>query len=221
MAGNGRGTPVFLFATAFVILVVGGLYASPHLEKVTAEAPPGVPAVPASPAISPSPVALHDVAPVMAPTPVSGDDRLTIASIGVDAPIKDVGLTKDGNMDVPSDISEVGWYDLGARPGNAGSAVLAGHLDGKKGEPGVFAKLRSVKVGDKVVVAKADGSLLTFVVRQTRTYDQDARPQEVFVSASGAHLNLITCTGSWDTGIGQFSKRLVVFTDLASASIAG
>jgi hypothetical protein len=28
-----------------------------------------------------------------------------------------------------------------------------------------------------------------------------------------AHLNLITCTGSWDSAAGTHSKRLVVFAD--------
>jgi LPXTG-site transpeptidase (sortase) family protein len=117
-------------------------------------------------------------------------------------------------MDVPKDIHQVGWYKFGAYPGDEGTAVLAGHVDGKNREPGVFSKLSLLKVGDIVLVHTQAGSSLSFRVRSKRTYAYDERPKEVFSSESGSHLNLITCTGPWDKGIGKFSKRLVVFTEL-------
>lgn len=37
---------------------------------------------------------------------------------------------------------------------------------------------------------------------------------EVFTSTDGkAHLNLITCFGSWDTDAKQYTDRFVIFTD--------
>jgi hypothetical protein len=56
--------------------------------------------------------------------------RLKIPSIGVDARIKPVGLTADGAMDVPAGPADVAWFDLGPRPGEIGSAVVAGHYWG-------------------------------------------------------------------------------------------
>ena len=41
--------------------------------------------------------------------------------------VEDVGLTPGGAMDVPKGPSDVAWFDLGPRPGEVGSAVIAGH----------------------------------------------------------------------------------------------
>src|ERR1035437_3088718 len=53
--------------------------------------------------------------------------RLKIPKINADAPVEYVGLAPDGSMGVPAGPNNVGWFDLGPRPGNIGSAVIAGH----------------------------------------------------------------------------------------------
>ena len=53
--------------------------------------------------------------------------RLKIPSIKVDAAIEYVGIAPDGNMDVPKGPDNVAWFEPGTRPGDVGSAVLAGH----------------------------------------------------------------------------------------------
>ena len=58
--------------------------------------------------------------------------RLRVPSIGVDASIEYVGLTKAGAMEVPKLHPNVAWYSLGTRPGDRGSAVIAGHYSWKK-----------------------------------------------------------------------------------------
>ena len=35
-------------------------------------------------------------------------------------------------------VEDVGWYELGARPGEAGNGVIAGHLDTDRGAPAAF-----------------------------------------------------------------------------------
>ena len=139
--------------------------------------------------------------------------RLEIPKIKVDAIVEDMGLTSAGNMDVPTSIVDVGWYEYGPHPGDPGSAVIAGHLDGRKGEPGVFRYLSELKPGDGLATVDRQGRVTDFVVRQIRTYDQNAHPSEVFNAVSGTHLNLITCTGAWDLAQHRFTQRLVVFAD--------
>ena len=51
--------------------------------------------------------------------------RLTIPKIKVDATIKSLGLTSNGNMDTAKGPYDVGWFNLGPRPGEIGSAVIA------------------------------------------------------------------------------------------------
>jgi LPXTG-site transpeptidase (sortase) family protein len=140
--------------------------------------------------------------------------RLRIPSINVDATFEYVGITPDGAMDVPKDPHEVGWFNLGPRPGENGSAVIAGHYGWKEGKGAVFDTLYKVRVGDKIYVEDSKGEVVTFVVRESRRYDPEADASGVFSSSDGkAHLNLVTCEGEWDEVSKSYSKRLVVFAD--------
>lgn len=139
--------------------------------------------------------------------------RLKIPSINVDAAIQYVGLTSKGAMEVPNNIVDVGWFDLGPRPGENGSAVIAGHFNGENGEAGVFVNLYKLKVGDKFYIEDNYGTTTSFVVRTSRTYDP-GYADDVFSGSDSAHLNLITCDGIWDGAKKNYSKRLVVFADI-------
>lgn len=157
------------------------------------------------------------VVPVDTPplaAPVGMPARIRIPSIALDVAVEQVALTEQGSMDVPKDPMHAGWYALGPRPGAAGSAVVAGHVDWLDGATAAFADLRDVKPGDAVVVRDDAGAEVSFVVREIRTFDAAADARDVFVSADGgAHLNLITCDGPWDAEAGQYAERLVVFAD--------
>lgn len=139
--------------------------------------------------------------------------QLQIPSLKVDAKVLFMGKTKSGAMDTPNNVTDVGWYKYGALPGNSGTAVMAGHLDGLKAEPGVFSQLKLLQPGDVVSVRDSAGATVSFKVRASKSYGQNEQPPEVFTSTVGAHLNLITCTGAWDKTAHQFAQRLVVFTD--------
>jgi LPXTG-site transpeptidase (sortase) family protein len=139
--------------------------------------------------------------------------RLTIPILKVDAKIQYMGVTPGGAMDVPTDVAEAGWYKYGPHPGDAGSAVIGGHLNGVHGEPGVFLNLKQLKVGDAFTILDDTGKNTLFVVQRIQTYGQDEQPAEVFHSTQGIHVNLITCTGAWNKSEKRFSRRLVVFAD--------
>ena len=137
--------------------------------------------------------------------------RLIIAKIKVSAPIENIGLTQNGDMGVPSQVNKVAWYEQGPRPGQLGAAVLAGHLNGEQGELGVFADLHLLGKGDTFQVIDDTGIASSFVITDTRTYNQEEKPAEVFTASDGIHVNLITCAGAWDKNLDSFKKRLVVF----------
>jgi LPXTG-site transpeptidase (sortase) family protein len=139
--------------------------------------------------------------------------HLEIPSINVNADIESVGLTSEGAMGVPHTSVNAGWFYLGPRPGERGSAVIAGHLDGENGEPGVFTNLYKLKKGDRLYIEDGKGKSLVFAVRESRTYDP-GYADDVFSRNDGAHLNLITCDGVWDGTKKSYSKRLVVFADI-------
>lgn len=141
--------------------------------------------------------------------------RLKIPKINVDAPIISVGVAKDGSMDAPSGPKEVGWFKLGSRPGDNGSAVIDGHYGyWKTGEGSVFDDLNKLRKGDKIYVEDEKGMIATFVVRKILTYDSNEDTSGIFNSTDGkSHLNLITCEGDWNAAQKTYSNRLVIFTD--------
>lgn len=139
--------------------------------------------------------------------------RLIIPILNIRAVIELVGVTPSGQMAVPDNTIDVGWFKLGPRPGEKGSAVIAGHFDGENGEPGVFINLYKLKKGDKVIVEDGKENSVVFIVRESRTYNL-GYADDVFNSTDSAHLNLITCDGLWDGTKKSYSKRLVVFTDI-------
>lgn len=140
--------------------------------------------------------------------------RIMIPSINLDSTIEKVGLKSDGSMDVPKTPLNTGWYALGPRPGEIGSAVIDGHVDWWYGAPAVFPNLYKLKADDKIIVEDEFGSYMSFVVRRTQSFGASDDATTVFISNDGrAHLNLITCTGVWDYRSNQYSNRLVVFAD--------
>lgn len=138
--------------------------------------------------------------------------RLIIPTINVNAAIQNVGVNQSGEMEVPNNSIDVGWFKLGPRPGEKGSAVIAGHFDGENGGAGVFTNLYKLKKGDKLYVENSKGITITFLVRESRTYDP-GYADNVFSSSDSAHLNLVTCDGVWDGAKKSYSRRLVVFAD--------
>jgi LPXTG-site transpeptidase (sortase) family protein len=141
--------------------------------------------------------------------------RLEIPKIKVNATIIPVGVAKNGSMEAPSGPKDVGWLKFGSRPGNSGSAVIAGHYGyWKKGVGSVFDDLNKLRKGDKLYVEDERGVIITFVVRKILTYDQNEDASSIFNSSDGkAHLNLITCEGDWNSAQETYSNRLVIFTD--------
>ena len=126
-----------------------------------------------------------------------------------------MGLAPDGTMDVPQNPTDVSWFNLGPRPGQTGSAVIAGHYGiWKNGDVSVFHDLKTLQKGDKLSIKDDKGLIIYFIVSEIRKYDPQSDASEVFNSNDGkSHLNLITCEGIWDKISKTYSERLVVFTD--------
>lgn len=121
-------------------------------------------------------------------------------------------------MDVPSKVENVAWYKLGYRPGERGSAVIAGHLDTVTGAPAVFWNLEKLKSGDEVFVQGLDGVKRRFIVDSSTRYPYDEAPiQQIFGPADAPRLALITCVGQWDRANGNYSHRAAVYATAAEA----
>lgn len=141
--------------------------------------------------------------------------RLKIPAINVDAVIEYVGIIANGEMGVPKDRANVAWFELGPHPGENGSAVIAGHYGTwLSGGSSVFDDLNKLLKGDKLYIEDDKGMIISFVVREIKSYDSKADATNVFSSYDGkAHLSLITCEGVWSETSKSYPNRLVVFTD--------
>jgi LPXTG-site transpeptidase (sortase) family protein len=151
---------------------------------------------------------------IVAATTQDTPERVIIPSIGLNAPIQDVGINALGQMDVPSaSTKNVGWYEGGTVPGNMGSAVLDAHVIA------AFANLYKVKVGGHIWIVTTNGTLLDFVVTDSEVNKvSDISPQSVFSENDGRYLNLITCAGKPLKGSSTYDHRLVVYAKLVAVS---
>ena len=173
---------------------------------------PGVP--PVAPGFEIGELPEQVTAPGSAPVPV----RLEIPAIGVATRLVHLGLDPDGAMEVPEDFASAGWFAGGPVPGQVGPAVIAGHVDSRTG-PAVFYRLRALRPGQAILVQRADGVRLRFVVEQARSYPKAGFPTAaVFGPVPSAALRLITCTGAFDRARGSYRDNLVVFARLAPAA---
>jgi sortase (surface protein transpeptidase) len=162
-----------------------------------------------------SPVSLPS--PTLAPTPTIAPPRqLIVPKLNLTTDIEYVGLDDNQRMDVPQDWNQVAWYQLGPKPGEQGSAVIAGHLDSPTG-PSVFYHLNQLEPGDLIHTIDTLGQEHQFIVFDKATYSDANFPISlVFSQADARRLNLITCSGQFDKQTQNYSNRLVVFTRLKS-----
>jgi sortase (surface protein transpeptidase) len=154
----------------------------------------------------PTPTSTRPAPPPPAPfEPV----RVQIPAIGVDTTVVTVALEADGDMELPG-AAQVGWYRLGPRPGDPGSAVLAGHVD-LGGERGAFFDLRSLPVGAEVVVTGGDGAVRRFVVTSREQVPKaQVDLSRYFTHAGPARITLITCGGAFDRGVGHYQDNIII-----------
>jgi hypothetical protein len=154
--------------------------------------------------------------PVLDPSPPK---RLTIPSIKVEAPILQVGLAKDGSVDVPplKRHNEAGWFDQGPTPGQFGPSLIVGHADTRSG-PSVFADLGKLKPGQKIEVLREDDSVAIFQINSVEHFSKAKLPaKRVYGDYSRPSLRLMTCGGKWLGGDQGYSDNVVVFASLVSA----
>jgi sortase (surface protein transpeptidase) len=141
--------------------------------------------------------------------------RLIIPAAAVDAHVQAVGIGKSGNMAVPTNYTDVGWYRYGPAPGQVGSAVIDGHVDNGFGLSAVFKNISDLKPGDDMYVETASSTRLHFVVNDIEDYPAADVPKNLlFTRADAPRLNLITCAGEWDASAKAYDHRTVVYATL-------
>lgn len=138
------------------------------------------------------------------PVPVS----LAIESLDIDdADVIAVGVNDDETFEVPP-ADQVGWYEFGPAPGEAGSAVLAAHIN-FDGVDGVFRHLIDAEVGSIVEIGFDDGTSQRYRIESVTDYVKEALPAELFARSGDASLALITCGGEFHPQLRSYDSNTV------------
>ncbi|MFF4620041.1 class F sortase [Nonomuraea jabiensis] len=139
---------------------------------------------------------------------------IDIPSIDVDAPLMKLGLSKDGEVELPpyEKPKVAGWYSGSAVPGEKGASVIIGHVDTKTA-PAVFYKLRQLRKGETVKVERSDGKVVSFKVDHIEQVHKDSFPTRRVYLEDG--LKLVTCGGKFDYAKGEYLDNIIVYASRA------
>lgn len=217
--------PRVVAVTAATLLGAGTAYLATSTLQGDAAQPSGY-AVPASaaPTWSPQPDAVPGPPPAAGPaarTPTDlppagavappGPTRLTVARLALDMPVTPQGVDGQGQMALPDNPAEAGWYQFAAAPASdSGAVVLAAHLDSRAYGIGPFARLAAVREGDHVTVT-AGGATWTYRVSAVQRQMKTAVDLAQLFSRDGPpRLHLVTCTGRYNRLSGYEANLVVV-----------
>jgi hypothetical protein len=208
------GVLTLVVTAAGLILLHNGLtkHSAPPQPPASVTGPLGSAAAPVAGPAVPAPAF---------PLSASDPTRILIPGLHVNAPFTTVGLTSGGNLGTPPDdeANLAGWYTGSVTPGQAGTAVVVGHVDTYSG-PAVFYGLGALRPGEHVVVDRADGSVADFTIYAVRVYDKDNFPASmVYRDEPDAELRVVTCGGLYSKRYG-YSSNTVLFARLTGETLA-
>ena len=156
--------------------------------------------------------------------------RVDIRGIFIDAPVITLGVGDDTIPEVPQRPDQIAWYNFSATPGQKSNAVFSGHVDWQtsRGDPipGVFYRLRELRIGDTVTVTLENDEVLEYrVTGNVATAYDDPNVIRSMDPTVRDVITLITCGGSWeydpakDNG-GNYSHRVIVRAERVQSAAA-
>jgi LPXTG-site transpeptidase (sortase) family protein len=147
---------------------------------------------------------------------------LRIPALDRESELIETGLREDNRLDVPpgDEGSPASWYTGSSTPGEAGAAVLLGHVNSLTDKSGVFYDLKTLVKGDEITVTREDGATAIFEVYKVEKYVKAEFPTKaVYFPVPGSELRLITCDG-YDAPNRRYLDNLVVYAKLVDVDKA-
>jgi hypothetical protein len=139
---------------------------------------------------------------------------LALPSVDVAAPVIAVGVSK-GNLQVPDDPAQVGWWTSSAGAGaDTGSVIIDGHVDTTDGGPGALYRMGigKLQLGDRVTVTTMRGRQVNYRIYAQSVYVKAAGlPADIFAATQEPRLVLITCGGAFDSAGRTYVDNVVVY----------
>ncbi|MET8998858.1 class F sortase [Amycolatopsis sp. Hca4] len=167
--------------------------------------------------LAPTPQAAGEDA--VAALPKSEPVSIDIPKIGARSTLIPLGLNPDNTVQVPPVTTplQAGWYTYAPTPGETGPAVVLGHVDGNH-QKGIFFRLKELAAGDRVSIARKDGTTAVFEVTKVHQVPKkDFEREGVYDDTAGPELRLITCGGVFDRSAHNYVDNIVVYARLVQA----
>jgi len=231
-SGGGRGAAIRTTVAVVLALAVGltggvliGRNTVAPSTPIAAPAPTAsTPIEPNTPQRAPTPTptaaASATTVPVLPALPAADADLaapagIAIPRLGIEQSLVQLGVNPDRTLEVPVNGTDIGWWRSGPVPGEAGNAVLAGHVNWNGGQPAVFADLYTLTPADEIRVNREDGSVATYQVTGVEQHPKNDFPNDRIYRLDGAPaLTLITCGGDF---VGShYTDNIIVFAHLVA-----
>jgi predicted outer membrane protein len=139
---------------------------------------------------------------------------IALPSIEVTALVAPVGVSQ-GNLQVPDDPAQVGWWVRSAQAGaKTGSVIIDGHVDTEHGGLGALYRMGvgDLRIGDRIVVTTMFGRQVSYRIYRQDLYPKAAGlPTEVLAQSLEPRLVLITCGGPFDVNNRNYEDNVVVY----------
>ncbi len=144
--------------------------------------------------------------------PADEPKYISIQKLGIHAPVLNVGLTKAGAVDTPSNIWDAAWYNGSAKPGTSGATLIDGHSSASHGA--LFGHLDQLNTGDQIQITRGDGSIITYQVAYKAIVNRNNVDMASMMKPYGnatSGLNIITCTGQWINSEKTLENRVLIY----------
>ncbi len=141
--------------------------------------------------------------------------KIIIPRLGTNDYIQKVGIDQNKQIAVPTNINIAGWFVDSVIPGEQGLSIIDGHIDTVTGNA-IFQHLGDLVLGDQFQIEFGNDTHKTFQVVRVDDLPLDQVPDVLFSQDSAVthQLNLITCSGSYDTNSREFNQRIIVVASL-------
>ena len=202
---------------AITLGILAGLLVVAYFVFVPIQAKPKNTKLPLAPIIKNQQEANLPAAPV-ATKNIIPTNRLTIPTLGINAPIINVGVDSTGNLDTPKTLYQVARDTSGANYGQNGTVIIDGH-SGSPNQLGIFKHLSSLPVGAFIGVNLVNGHSYTYQVTSSAVYDlSHTTAVKLFTQTTTPTMNIISCIGTWNPKTDQFSQRWIVTAKLVAST---
>ncbi len=139
-----------------------------------------------------------------------------IPALDVRAPVLTIGHDTTGELIVPASPMDVGWFQSGSVPGEAGVALLTSHVDTRTEGRGVFAGIVTLAPDDTIAITTADGTVQQWRVTARTQHLKSELPAELFARAGAPVLALVTCGGPFDPAARSYRDNVIVWAERAT-----